>query len=118
MSETAFEIDIDRERIQLDGEWLTAEDLRARIKQKIDAGDYKVSGLSTALERLEESVANLQTITLKVTPEVLATYERIAERDDVPPSMVLRRALVAFLGSEEATQKLYEANLPDSEGDG
>ncbi len=105
-----FEFDIDRERVQIDGEWLTAADLTERIRAKIAAGDFRVSRLSLALEQLETLFASLQPVAFKVPPEVLETYEKIARFEGQPVTQLLRRALVHYLATEEAAARLYEAN--------
>ena len=108
MSEN-FELDIDRERVHVDGEWLTRDDLTGRIKSKIAAGDYRVSRLSMALERLEETLARVASMEIKLTPEVLDTFNTIAEFEEQPLSLVIRRALVYYIASEDATIRLFKA---------
>ncbi|MCA9540568.1 MAG: hypothetical protein KC620_16825 [Myxococcales bacterium] len=117
MSET-FELDIDRERIHMDDEWLSREDLTARITEKVKSGDYRVARLSMALEQLEETLKNISAVELKVTPEVLSTYRRMAEFEERPLAMVLRRALVHYLGSEDATQRLFKMRRAEKAAEG
>jgi hypothetical protein len=109
MAEGTFELDIDRERIRLDDEWLSVADLMSRIKDKIEAGDYKVARLSMALEQLESTLAVIRTVTLKVTPELVDTFEKVAQHEGVPLTWVLRRALVHYLASDEGSAKLFRA---------
>ena len=104
-----FELDIDRERVCLDGEWLTVADLTARIKEKVEAGDYRVSKLSRGLELLEETLSAIQTLMLKVPPDLVDTYQRIADFEEKPIASVLRRALMHYAASEDAAQRLFEA---------
>lgn len=104
-----FELDIDRERVHVDGEWLTVEDLTTRIKSKIAAGDYRVARLSSALERLEETLSRVSTMEIKLTPEVLETFKTIATFEEQPLSLVIRRALVYYIASEDATIRLFKA---------
>lgn len=105
-----IEIDIDREKVRLDGEWLSASDLTERIKAKIAAGDFRVSRLSLALEQLETMITKLREVSFKVPPEVVEAYEKIAGHEEQPVTQVLRRALVHYLATEEAATRLYEAN--------
>lgn len=109
MAET-FELDIDRGRVCLDGEWLTSEDLTRRITEKVQAGDYRLSRLSLALEQLQDMLANVRTVELKILPEVLETYERIAGFEEKPLSLVLRQALLHYLGSEDAARRLFRGH--------
>ena len=104
-----MELDIDRERICLDGEWLTIEALTQRITEKVQARDYRVARLSSALELLEETLQTIQTLMLKVPPELVDTYQRIADFEEKPIASVLRRALLHYAASEDAAQRLVEA---------
>lgn len=111
-----FEFDIDRETVRLDGEWLSAADLTERIRTKIQAGDFRVSRLSSALEALETLLARLESVAVRVPPEVLETYRKIAHFEEAPVTQVLRRALVHYLATEEAATRLFEANRTRSGG--
>lgn len=106
----SFELDIDREAVHYDGEWLSKAQVEARIKEKVAAGDFKVARLSLALEQLDETLGDIRTIELKLTPEVLATFERMADHEERPLSLVIRRALVHYIGSEDAAGRLFEMN--------
>jgi hypothetical protein len=110
MADPTFELDIDRERIRLDDEWLSVSDLMSRIKEKIEAGDYRVARLSMALEQLEASVASIRTITLKVTPEIVETFERMSRHEGVPVTWLLRKALVTYLASDEGSGRLFRTH--------
>lgn len=115
MSET-FDLDIDRERILLDGEWLGKDDLTNRITEKVKAGDYRVARLSMALQQLEDTLGDISTVEIKLTPEVLDTYQQIAEFEERPIAMVLRRALVHYLGSEDAADRLFQMRRAEQAG--
>lgn len=109
MTSETFELDIDRELVSLDGEWLSVDDLSARIREKVAAGDFKVARLSLAHERLKEALDSVKTIELRVTPELYEAFARIADHEEQPVSMAFRRALVHYLASEDATRRLYRA---------
>ena len=51
------DIDLDAAAVWLDGAWYTREALAHRIKEMIEAGDFRVSRPSQALERLEAALA-------------------------------------------------------------
>ncbi len=110
----AFELDIDRELVCLDGEWLTTGDLTRRITEKVNAGDYRVSRLSLALEQLEEALAGVRTIELRVAPELLASFERIAGFEEVPLTTLLRQALVHYVASDDAARRLFRAHRAEA----
>lgn len=109
MSEPTSQVDLDGERVLLEGQWWSATELSTAIRARIEAGDFRVAPLATALERLEDALSKTVAVSLRVPPELHVTFTRIAEVEAVPVSSVLRRALVFYLASEEATSKLIEA---------
>ncbi len=111
-----LEIDIDRECIRHGDEWLTVADLTERIGEKIKAGDYRVSGLSLALERLQDTLDKIVPLELKVTPAVKANFQRIAAHEEKPLSSILRSALAHYLGTEDAARRLFAARKQESDG--
>jgi len=115
MSES-FDLNIDRECILFDGEWLSTDDLTTRIKEKINAGDFRVARHSMALQQLEETLANISAVEIKLTPEVLDTYQQLADFEERSVALVLRRALVYYLGSEDAAKRLYEMRRAEKGG--
>jgi hypothetical protein len=102
-----FEVDLDLEKIKVDDTWFTAGDLARAIKERIDAGDYRVSRLSEALERLRGVVERSQDLRVRVTGEVAVDFRKIANRLRVPLQRVLRDALTMWLTSEEASELLF-----------
>ncbi len=106
MPET-YDFDMDREAIRIDGRWLTATELAALIQEKVAAGDFRVARLSIALEQLEEMLNTMEAVHIKLTPEVLDTFQRLADFEERPISLVLRRGLVHYLGSEDAAHRLF-----------
>jgi hypothetical protein len=106
MSET-YDFDMDREAIRIDDRWLTAGDIAALIQDKVSSGDFRVARLSIALEQLEEMLSTMQSVNIKLTPEVLDTFQRLAAFEKRPLPLVLRRGLVHYLGSEDAAHRLF-----------
>ncbi len=113
MAET-FELDIDREAIHYDDDWLNRSQLEERIKERVAAGDFKVTRLSTALEQLADALGDVRHVELKLTPELLDVFERMAAHEDRPLTMVLRRGLVHYISSEDVARRLYEMNQASS----
>ena len=54
----SFSIDLDFERVLLDGAWYSRDDSTLRIKTMVDSGDFKVGRPSAALEALELALAD------------------------------------------------------------
>ena len=104
-----FDVDIDVEKIKVDEQWYSAGDLARAIRERIDAGDYHVSRLSDALERLRLVVEKSVSFRVRVTAEVADDFHTIARNAKLPLGRVLRDALTDWLTSEEATDLLFGA---------
>lgn len=112
MSEHGHDLDLDLGRVQVNGEWLTAEDLTTRITEQVRAGNYRVARLSLALEALEEAMATQQTVEVRLPRTLLAPLERMAEADGRPLGYMIRWAVGHYLGSEDAANRLYALARP------
>lgn len=73
-------IDLEAERIQLDGAWVTSDELSARITQLIAAKDFRIAKLSDALEQLAAALAGARSITLKLTGDHFAKLEAAGQK--------------------------------------
>ena len=107
MSNKNYELDLDLARVRLDGEWLTAADLTSRITEQVAAGNYRVANLSLALVALEEGLASVEAVEVKLPKALLVALNQLAEAEERPLSAVLRRAVSYYLGSEDAANRLF-----------
>ncbi len=96
------DIDLDTEAIWLDGAWHTRADLAARIKQMIEAGDYRVSRPSQALERLEAGLAQSRVLTLRVPLDLSDAVSAAAGRLGRPVGHLVREAVAYYLAAAAA----------------
>jgi len=104
-----FEIDLDREKIFVQDEWLALDELSARLRDKIDQQDFAdLSVLSEALERLQTVLSEAHEMTIRVTREVADSYRTIAEKSGEPLEQILRRVLSNYLTSADASQYLFD----------
>ena len=104
-----FEIDLDKEKVFVQDEWLAVDELAARVKDKLDRKDFAdLSLLSEALERLQTVLCEAKTLEVRVTSEVADSYETIAQRSGQPLQSVLRAALNYYLTGEEANKYLID----------
>jgi predicted RNA-binding Zn-ribbon protein involved in translation (DUF1610 family) len=93
------EIDLQEGKINVDGEWLSVDDLTHSIQEKISAGDMKFSGLAAALETLKIELENSHTIeTTIVIPN--ADYEKLKALGGDDDLDCVRKAIMAFIGSD------------------
>ncbi len=95
----SFSIDLDAERVALDGAWYSRDDLAQKIKAMVDAGDYKLGHPSAALEALETALAELTSVSIKLPRSVLNALSGAANRSgktvDALAREIIGRALAA-----------------------
>jgi len=59
-------IDLEDAKINVDGQWLSGEDLTNMIQEKMQAGDMKFSNLAAKLEELNNALENSTTLNIKL----------------------------------------------------
>jgi uncharacterized protein with PIN domain len=96
------DIDLDSESVWLDGAWYTREELARRIKEMIEAGDFRVSRPSQALERLEAALAQARVVTVRMPAELVETAQATAERLGRPVGHLVREAVAYYLAAAAA----------------
>jgi hypothetical protein len=96
------DIDLDTESVWLDGAWYTREDLARRIKEMIEAGDFRVSRPSQALERLEAALAQAQLVSVRIPSELAETLGTTAARLGRPLGHLIREAVAYYLAAAAA----------------
>jgi hypothetical protein len=89
-------INLQEGTVQVDGQWLTAEDIQDKIKVKMKTGELKFSRLAIALEELVEALekSTVMDIELVLTREDHARLLAIAGGDQMAG---IRRAIDAFV---------------------
>jgi hypothetical protein len=93
------EIDLDAEAIWFDGAWCTREDLAQCIKQLVEAGDYRVSRPSEALDRLEAALARTHVLSTRVPAELAAAFSVAARQAGRPLGHLAREAMAYYLAA-------------------
>jgi predicted DNA-binding protein len=96
------DIDLDSESVWLDGAWHTREDLARRIKEMIEAGDFRVSRPSQALERLEAALAQVRVVTVRMPVDLAEAVGGAAARLGRPIGHLVREALAYYLAAAAA----------------
>jgi len=107
------DIDLDSESVWLDGAWYTRDELARRIKQMIEAGDFRVSRPSQALERLEAALSSAQVVSVRLPGDLFDTVKATAERLGRPVGHLVREAVAYYLAAAEA----YRASQGEGEGE-
>ncbi|NMB76525.1 MAG: ribbon-helix-helix protein, CopG family [Myxococcales bacterium] len=101
-----FEIDLDREKIRYDNEWLGREELAVRIKRMIDQQDFRLGGVGQALEALQAALSSARTLSVKFSPEELERLEQHARSAGVSGPALVRQAVQAYLAAQAAPVSL------------
>ncbi|BDG05908.1 hypothetical protein [Anaeromyxobacter oryzae] len=102
------DIDLDSESVWLDGAWYTRDDLARRIKEMIEAGDFRVSRPSQALERLEAALAQARVVTVRMPADLADAVSGTATRLGRPVGHLVREAVAYYLAAAAA----YDAAQP------
>jgi len=86
-------------KIQFEGSWLTAGDLKRQIKEKIEVGDMKFARHASALERLGIALENSQRldVSLVISKEEYEELKSVGGTDDME---CVRKAILSFIGYE------------------
>ncbi len=108
------DIDLDAEAIWFDGAWCTRDDLARRIKQLVEAGDYRVSRPSEALERLEAVLARTHMLTTRVPAQLAAAMAVTARQAGRPVGHLVREAMTYYLAAAAAHAAARKAPPPAS----
>ena len=96
------DIDLDSESVWLDGAWYTRDQLARRIKEMIEAGDFRVSRPSQALERLEAALAMAQMVSVRLPADLLEAVGGTAARLGRPMGHLIREAVAYYLAAAAA----------------
>lgn len=104
-------INLEEAKINLESQWLSAEDLTNMIQEKIQAGDMKFSNLASALEELNNALENSTTLDIKLvlTKE---EYEKLKAAGGDDDRESVRKALMAFIGGSAAGLKRLAIKCP------
>ncbi len=96
------DIDLDSESVWLDGTWYAREGLAQRIKEMIEAGDFRVARPSQALERLEAALGQAQVVSVRVPADLAAAANATAARLGRPVGHLIREAIAYYLAAAAA----------------
>jgi hypothetical protein len=93
------DIDIDSESVWLDGAWYGRDQLAQRIKEMIEAGDFRVARPSQALERLEAALAQALVVGVRMPADLAEAAESTAARLGRPVGHLIREAVAYYLAA-------------------
>ncbi|MFC1830049.1 hypothetical protein ACFL0O_10595 [Thermodesulfobacteriota bacterium] len=101
------EIQLDDGTINVDGEWLSVDDLTNRIQEKMQAGEMKFTNLATALEELNAALENSHTLEVRIVI-TKDEYEKLKALGGEDDRESIRRAIVAFVGGADHAEASEE----------
>jgi hypothetical protein len=96
------DIDLDSESVWLDGAWYARDQLARRIKEMIEAGDFRVARPSQALERLEAALGQAQMVSVRMPVELAEAADATAARLGRPMGHLIREAVAYYLAAAAA----------------
>ncbi|MBU0986710.1 MAG: hypothetical protein KKH68_05590 [Proteobacteria bacterium] len=109
------EINLEAAKINIEGQWLSAEDLTNMIQEKIKSGDMKFSNLAAALEELNNALENSAKLEIRlVLPK--ADYEKFKAIGGDDDRECVRKAIMAFIGGSAAGPKKLVIKCPKCKG--
>jgi hypothetical protein len=89
-----FEFDLDGEQVLFDGTWYSKDELARKIKTMVEAGDYRVSRPSAALEALQATLGSMRTLTVRLPADVADSLADVATRAGQPVGTMVRDVLI------------------------
>jgi hypothetical protein len=106
------EIRLTEGSIRFQKEWLTADVIKARIKEKMDAGDMKFADLAAALEELNQAMEKARRIEVQIvlTKE---DYDKLQKRGGDDDNESVRKAILAFIAGAEKSPPTMEMEAPE-----
>jgi len=108
-------IDLEDAKINVDGQWLSGEDLTNMIQEKMQAGDMKFSNLAAKLEELNNALENSTTLNIKlVLPK--EKYQQLQALGGDDDRECVRKAIMAFIGGSVAGKKKLIIKCPKCKG--
>jgi hypothetical protein len=107
--EKTFEVDLDREAIQLDGQWHTRKELADRIKRMIESQDFRISVFGSALEYLENAIASARRFDFALLGPDAARLAHHAEQSGLKVETFVRQAVLAYLAAQPRQEPGLEA---------
>ena len=97
MEQSAFDVDLDNERVFVDSQWMSRTELAGMLSQRLASMDYNIGHLSSAIEHLDATLSSLESFTVRLTPDVATQLRDSAERLGLPSGAVVREAVISYL---------------------
>jgi hypothetical protein len=91
------DINLDDGKILVEDHWLSADDLKQQIQEKMEAGEMKFAGLAKALEKLNAAMEGAQTLEVRIVV-TKNQYKALRAQVDGDDRACVKAAIAAFIG--------------------
>ncbi|RLF49113.1 MAG: hypothetical protein DRN20_02955 [Thermoplasmata archaeon] len=112
-----MKIDLDDEKILIEGRWMSGADIKAEIKARVNADNYDIEDLTQALKMLENALKNSVPMTFRVPTELADKLNAMANKRGESVGNILREALGYYLseGGEISAAELEREEEEETE---
>lgn len=100
MDKAAYDVDIDAQKVNYEGEWLTKDELAGKIRKMIDGQDFRIGAAGNALEFLQKTLANVREFSVKIGPSDADCLQRHAQKAGLETGVFIRQAILAYLAAQ------------------
>ncbi len=95
-----YDVDIDAQKVNYEGEWLTKDELAEKIRRMINGQDFRIGAAGNALEFLQETLANVREFSVKIGPSAADSLQRYAQKAGLETGAFIRQAILAYLAAQ------------------
>lgn len=96
-------INLDEGTIQVAGEWLTRDEIVARIQEMMSTGNMRIGTLASNLEMLETELEGSEEIHIVIPRPTVAGIGKITQDKKISVGDIVREALSTYLRSRTET---------------
>lgn len=94
------EVNLEEGKISFKGDWLSKEDINAKIQEQIAAGNFKFADLAEALEKLTVALENSYPLEIRIVlPK--PDHEKLLALGGSDDKECIRKAIQAYIGSTD-----------------
>jgi len=100
MEKESYDVDIDAQKVNYEGEWMTKDELADKIRKMIDSQDFRIAAAGNALEFLQKTMANIQEFSVRVGPTDAESLQKHAQKAGLETGIFIRQAILAYLAAQ------------------
>jgi hypothetical protein len=108
MDNGPYDVDIDAQKVNYEGEWLTKDELAGKIRKMIDGQDFRIAAAGNALEFLQKTLANVREFSVKIGPSDADSLQRHAKKAGLETGVFIRQAVLAYLAAQPPLEEQGE----------